>query len=218
MTIDEMETLLRIYLDDPSTTGFTQATAFNILNQAFFQLYNEMVQNNQEFFSTTSLLSLIASTEVYTLPSNTRVSLVERVDLDREYPVPIIPYVHRSRYLAPAGSQPTGYETKCYIRGNSIGFVPIPPAAVANAIRMTVVPPPTAMTTGQSPPTEWSADNHEVIVLGGLLRKGIADREERRERRTEYNELKAVLIDSTSVRQSQEPKFVEDVGGVGIAY
>jgi len=137
--------------------------------------------------------------------------LIERIDQDREYEVPFIPYVHRTRYLVAASVSLSGYETKCYILGNTVGFVPVPDSNVTDAIRVTYVPPPTALVSATSPPTEWTTDHHEVIVLAALLRVGIRDRENRKLRVDQYNELKLELLEATAIRQSQEPKAFEQV-------
>jgi hypothetical protein len=214
MNIDAMETLLRIYLDNPSTNSLTSARAFTIINNSYFQLYNMIIRNNQNFFAATQNITFVADTERYTPgTAMSRLLLVERIDQTHEYEVPHIPYTHRSRYLVVSGGTESGYASKYYIFENKIGIVPIPTAAVTNALRLTYVPNPTLLTTGVSPPTEWPTDLHEVIVLGALLRVGIRDREERKLRQDMYNELKLALLEATAMRQSQELKTFEEADG-----
>lgn len=207
MTIDEMETLLRQYLENPSTGSFSQAEAFRLINKSYENLYNLIVRNNQNFFAASYNISLVANQEEYTLTAANRILLVERVDVNEPYPLPFIDYRDRTRYLLNSGEAPDEYDLKCYIKGNILGIVPIPTGAAANAIKVSHVPPATQLTTGESPPTEWPTDQHEVIVIGGLLRKGITDREDRKARKELYAELRESLLESTGMRQTQQPAF-----------
>lgn len=218
MTIDQMEALLRVYLNNPSTNSLSSANAFLLINAAYKSLYNRIVKNNENFFVTRTSYSLVASTELYTLTAFGRVVLVERVDLTQEFIVPFIPYSQRTRYLVPSGQTVDGYDSKVYLLGGQFGIVPVATAASANAIRVTTATPAVSLTTGQSPPTTWTDDHHEVIVLEALLKAGIRDREERALRIRERDEALENLITFTSIRQAQEPKAFEQPEEEGYQY
>ena len=215
MTLAELRTQLRFILAEPSTGWLSDAQANVQINLALAQVYQAVLRNNENYFATTSLITLVADQETYTLPTTTRIIHVTRVDLEVEYSIPQIDIAQREMYLyqgvgGSTASNPWGL--RYYFLGNTMGFLPVPGEAATDAIRVYHVPSSTALAAdGDSPPLEWPADQQEVIALGAARRCQVRDKQRRAMVDAMYQEALEYLVRTTQMRNVDAPRGFVDV-------
>lgn len=215
MTLGNLRAQVRFLLADPSTGWLSDANLNTQINLAMAAIYQLIVRNNENYFATSGLITLVSGTETYTLPTTTRVLNISRVDQTVEYDLQKIDITERVQYLYPTIGGTTAanpYGLRYYLLGNTIGLVPVPTEAATDAIRVYHVPSSTALSGDSvSPPLEWPLDQQEVIALGAARRCHIRDKDLRQSIDGMYLEYLKNLMETTSIRSSQDPRMFIDV-------
>lgn len=209
----DMQTLLGYYLGEDTPANFSLALRKAFLNMSLLEMYTEIVQQNEDYFATSTTISLVAGTELYTLPLNSRILYVERVDqAGVAIPLKGVNLTQRWAYLS--GSLNLNSDLVYYIAGNQIGFLPVPSQAAANSIRIWHIPPATQLSAdADKPPLEWSADHHEVIVVGAFMRAMVRDKDSYEFYKPTFKRLHDSLLAATAVRDTNEPQMVVETDG-----
>lgn len=130
-------------VNQKSATGFlTPADLDLYINEAYMSRVMDLIEADQGYFSVIKLISLIAGTEAYALPSLwsgepdfIKAYSIERVLSDRYVPLDFMRRYVESSLITP---QAVGdaYLPNCVFRGGSIIFEPTPADTISAAIRL----------------------------------------------------------------------------------
>lgn len=214
MNLGQIRTAVRDWIGEDTAGWFTDAMLNRQINFSMNELYADAVEASENFFVKESNISLVVGQELYALPADFyKLILVERVDSVVPVAVKPIDITQRSRYLYSSvnpSSLMTG-ETRHYLEAGSIGLVPLPTTAIANAILLHYVPSPTDLAAdGNSPVADWPPIHHEVIAWGAVMRCTVRDKELYAKYQPTFDRLKAAFINAVQKRSTQEPRNIVD--------
>lgn len=119
---------------------WTDAQVYRYLNRAYLKVWGEQVTLFEAFGMKRGYLSLVASTELYSLPVDCKKLVMVEYLLDGNYyPIKLVPFEDLSQYSVANQNIYTG--EPCNVRyfelGNQIGIAPIPQSSVASGLRIT---------------------------------------------------------------------------------
>lgn len=209
MTLSEMRTLARIFLDDRNSERWTDAEVTSAINGAQEEVQKLIDDADEMYFSAGQNYNVVASSSSYefTLPTDCRkVVLAER--LGTGDPVPARWTTLARRHLEYTSNLFTPNEQASplvYIRGNKIGVVK-PDAAYTLRVWYTKR---LADLSATSDTSEIPAEYHRLMCLWGA--KTLCGAEERAFSEDLEEELQASIARMTShmeQRQRQTPRYV----------
>lgn len=210
MTFLEMQTMLRGLLAEDSAGNWSTAFLKTLINGGAKNIWNSILEANEKYFVTSTLLNLVANTELYALPSTSRiVVLVERVDGAQPLTLNPTTLEQKDRFQQ-AGALMDPQRPRWFIVANTIGFAPIPTGSTANAIKIWYVPTYTNLVAdGDTFPLDWTSDHHEVVVWETVLWAVARSKEKVDLYKPVRDDLLMKLINTVQNRQRQEPTLVE---------
>jgi hypothetical protein len=198
------------FVDQSGTAG---SELIRYANIAYRDLYNIIIQTNNQYFTTSATINVVGGTETYALPSN--FYKLDGVDLQIDASQPkfltLRPFMFAERNKFRSGlaftAAPYGNVYKYLLVGNNIKFLPIPNQS--STVYLWYTPAPTVITA--------FTDTVEVIVGGdeylsltiamAMLAKEESDTSALNGKRLEIlQQLKNVL----QVRDSGAPEYITD--------
>jgi hypothetical protein len=211
MKFIDMQTMFQDILASPSTSVFTLTLIKSLINLSARNIYNRIVDANQDFFLTSGTISWVNGTEFYNLPNSgalNKIVLVERTDLVEKININPIDIRARNEFQKQQNILYTPRNVWFY-NGAQIGFAPIPDTTATANITVWYVPNMADLVNDNDlPPAEWSADYHEVIVWGAINRAARRIKEPGDLYTDIYNELVSQLISMVAARQTQESHYI----------
>ena len=194
-------------------SGTADSELIRYANIAYRDLYNIIIQANNQYFTTSATINVVGGTETYALPSN--FYKLDGVDLQIDASQPkfltLRPFMFAERNKFRSGlaftAAPYGTVYKYLLVGNNIKFLPIPNQS--STVYLWYTPAPTVITA--------FTDTVEVIVGGdeylsltiamAMLAKEESDTSALNGKRLEIlQQLKNVL----QVRDSGAPEYITD--------
>jgi len=187
------------------------------VNLAYRDLYNQIVQTNEHYFSTTSTISVVSGTDTYSLPAD--FYKLDGVDLQVDalsgrY-LTLRPFMFAERNKFRSGlaftNAPYGQVFKYILAGSNIRFLPIP--SLPATVQLWYTPNPTVISS--------FADTLQVVVGGdeylslyiacAMLIKEETDCSELNAKRQEVlTQLKSALRN----RDEGAPKYITDESSI----
>lgn len=175
MTFDELETSIRMKIDDEDKTRFTTSTPIRLsLNEAYRHLYREMTRRNIYTLVKEENLTFTADTQekAFTTTDIQKVIHVEDVD---KFPIPIYSEEmskrsnERSVYVRRNTATPGG-DAASRTTSYSLGYYIKPGAALEVCVRyiprVAIFP---STITGTTEINDIPEEHHDVIVLYAIL-------------------------------------------------
>jgi hypothetical protein len=215
MTFLEMQTLLRFFLGEDSEGNYSTTMLKILLNQSAREIRNLIIGQNEDYFATSTTFDFVSGTETYALPAGgvQRILLVTYTKGTIKRPLRRIPIRRKTEFYT---AQPASTDAvqAYFMQANLIGFASIPRETRASAVRMDYVAPMADLVAdGDLLPGEWTAQQHELVVHGGLIRAVMRNKELIPVYQPNFDRLYKALIDDMSNRDSQDPKVITDVYG-----
>jgi hypothetical protein len=146
-------------------SGAAGTELIRYVNLAKRDLYNQLVQVNEHYFTTTATINVVGGTDTYSLPAD--FYKLDGVDLQVDALsgrfLTLRPFMFNERNKFRSGlafsNAPYGQVFKYLLVGNSIRFLPIP--SQASTVQVWYTPTPTVVTS--------FADTIETVVGGDEL-------------------------------------------------
>lgn len=210
MTFNEAVAYTRLLLGERSAAFWKDTEVVLGVQRAYVEIYTELVQQNEDHFTTSGNISYVSGTQLYTLPGSTsgtpRIRFIERQDLDPKIELRPCRLEEKNQYESTAVTNPflDGTE-KYFILAGQLGITPTPRSAITNALRVFYVPVPAIPTTGGSFIQELNELHHELICWGAFLRLITKDRELVQAHMPHFERLMKLMRNDTARRQTQEP-------------
>lgn len=212
-----MERLVRDYLGEDSAGNWSDAQVARAINRSAKEVYNQIVNMNQEHFAIKSSITWVSGTEQYTLPafsftpqtSPQRIILMEYVNGTYKQSLRRVPIQDKEQYqgMSLVRNARAGY---WYLFGNKVGFKPTPNISLANAVDVYHVPALVDLVsqTGDLLPLEWTDLQHEVVVMGAVLRCAMRSKELISVYQPNFDRLWKGLLDDMQNRDNQDAKVI----------
>ena len=182
-TRTNLEEQVRTYLDEASQDDWTDVEVRREINAKYLELYTAIIEVYEDYYSTKTTTASVADQQEYTLPSDfykmRRVEIDYAPDNSQSVPSRAIRVsmddVHRD--LGNSGSSLTVHARPAYyIRGDFLGFIPVPTKAGSTAITIWYIKTVSELSSSSSSIDIPFADRYaQIISLGAaatLLRKG----------------------------------------------
>ena len=209
MLFADMITMVRDVLGDPSAGFLSDTFIKSLLNLSAQDIYNRIMNVNQNFFLTSSTITWISGTQTYTLPTGCkRVVLVERTDMSTSFNLNPSDITRKNEYQNGTNIFYTPRHVY-WFSGGDIGFSPLP--NTSGTIKIWYIKAYVPMTASPvvEMPAEWPAENHEVVVWGAINRAARRTKEKGDLYNDIFQGLLQELLDSVAARQSQDAPHVE---------
>lgn len=113
----------------------------HLIEEAYATMYNKLVNTNENYFITSTTLTLVNNTHTYALPDD--FYKLKGVDLDRNgvlYQLSLVPWEHRNKYQAISTTY-TSLPTEYMFYNNSLRFVPVPNGGYTVTVYYVPAPP-----------------------------------------------------------------------------
>lgn len=213
MTGAQLLELVRDYLGEDSPGNWTDAMLYRAINRSAKEVYNQIVMLNEDFFGTSSFINLTSGTQLYALPTTQKILLVEETRGSDKYTLRKIPMRRKNEFQTRAPAV-DGQRLACYfVLGANIGFAPIPRETVTGSatagITIYTVP---ALTTiddaADTLPSDWTDQQHEVVVMGAVIRAVMRNKELIKVYQPNFDRLWKGMIDDMQNRDSSDTKTI----------
>lgn len=200
---------------DDSSSFFKDSVLLNFLNRAQQEVQNRLVQTFENWFVTSTNISLSAGTESYDMPSGClKILRMENIE-NSSNPIEIIPvsFNDKERFSNNMTTGITAISISLHyaIAGEKILLKPTTTRSVTNAIRIYYIKRLDDLSTGSSV-SELPIEYHEILVWA-ILKKMAIMQESNPEFLSlvigEYNRLLAEMTVTAEDRQVQRPRFVK---------
>lgn len=182
-TLSDLEGSVRTLLDEATTADWTDAEVQREVNVGYMKVYSAVVNVYEEYYSTKTTTTSVANQQEYNLPDD--VYKIRRVELDytpdqsSSIPRRAIP-VSMDSILRDLGSSALGISVwrnpAYYIRGNKIGFIPVPTRGGASAITLWYIKTVSELSSSSDaidiPFPDRYFESIPLEAAGTLLRKG----------------------------------------------
>jgi hypothetical protein len=200
---------------DDTSTFFKDTTLIRFFQSEQKRLQNKLVQSFENYFVTSTTISIVADQEDYGIPSATiKILRIEDIE-EPKNPVALTPISFNQKDSL-SGSPLVSYSNMGVggfyaIRGDSIILRPIPTRSKPDALKMYYVKEIEDITSATSV-SEIPTEYHELLAVGIALR-GLIKQETSVETiaalKTHYNELFTEMAASAENRQIQGPRKVK---------
>ena len=223
-TLKDVRDHVRVYLDEVSAADWTDAQINRAINNAYLDHYTDVVMVYEDYYSTNALTGTVAGQQEYALPDD--FYKIRRVELNYE---PSNPNAISNRavkvtiddVLRDLGNQGLSLTPHSrpgyYIRGNNIGFIPIPTETGDNCLSIwyitTIDDLSVDSDTLNLPFADNYASNIALGAAGELLRKGQQEEAVAAKYLSEYEFKKGKMIEELKERAADWSKTVTDVVG-----
>lgn len=214
--LDFLEAATRTLLDEATQADWTDVEVDREINLAYMKVFTEVVNVYEDYYTATDNESFIADTQEYSLPTDLyklrRVEANYSVSTTGSVGSKAVP-ISMDSVLRDLGNGASSVSTASgpayYVRGTTIGFIPIPDSAGTNAIKFWYVAIPDELSSGTDainiPFPDRYYESIPIEAAGNLLRKGqqeeevaagyLADAKDRREKMS--MELEDRIADSS---------------------
>ena len=214
MTLAQLLTKTRYFLDDDSAARWADAEVTSYINEAYRFYYNQLVANNYDGILKQASIALVANQDQYSLPSDWfQTRIVYRVENDYEYP---LQYKRNYDNWVDTGGQGSNFYNPQYdYTGDTSGlrkivFYPEPDFSDATGIKIFYWPVMTELSGDTDEPViGFNAQWHDLIPLrAAIWAKGGREEED-------VSNLSGMLKDSedsfykTITRMSNARAYVE---------
>lgn len=198
MNLQEIRNLVRVYLNEPIASFWSDATLNTLINVAVPKVHNRIKSTSRYHFTTRATFPTVAGTEYYSLPTNCKdVKMITRLDVDgRETPLGFIPWPDPTE-MTPAGfmdpSLGGSYDgpLSYWIVGSAVRLLPRPSAVVTMKIyyeaRLTAL-----SANGEIP--SFDADYHDMAAKWAAIEAGIPNNNDLEELKRLYKERDEDMI------------------------
>ena len=186
-TLTNLRAQVRTYLDEATTADWTVAEVDREINVGYMKAYAEVVNVYEDYYSTTTTLTTIADQQEYGTSDGfpTDFYKMRRVELDytpsqsSSVPRRAIP-VSMDSVLRDLGNSALGISVwrnpAYYLRGNTIGFIPVPTEGGSGALKLWYIKTLSELSSGSDeidiPFPDRYFDSIVLEAVGTLLRKG----------------------------------------------
>lgn len=123
----EIRNRIRMRTNKEKSQFVTDSEINGLIEESLAVMYNKLVNTNENYFISSTTLTLVAGTEDYNLPSD--FFKLKGVDISRngfKYPMNQVPWEKRSKYQVTTSYQSTPIDYMFY--GNKLRFLPVPNA------------------------------------------------------------------------------------------
>lgn len=137
----EIRTRIRQKVNKEQSQFVTNSEIDSLIEEAYSVMYNRLVNTNENYFISSTTLTLVAGTSIYSLPSD--FLKLKGVDLNRNgllYQLNQVPWEQRNKYQVISvayQSIPTEY----MFYNNSLRFVPVPNGGYTVTVYYIPAPP-----------------------------------------------------------------------------
>ena len=199
---------------DNTSSYWADQTLVNYFNQVQSDLVQDIVQANEDFFTTHSDLNITDGCDTYAIPSGTlKVRRVENIRNDTNNPTEIRPVTLNNRDIASdfgplidAGS-PANLGQGYYLRGTQLVLTETPTFTDTAAIRLWFVRQPGDICAGTSI-SAIPVEHHRVAVWGLLEMMQTEQQGDTKDAVIRYERGRLNMIKQVENRQTQRPKRV----------
>ena len=136
----EIRNRIRQRVNKEKSQFVTDSEINGLMEEAYATMYNKLVNTNENYFITSTTISLVAGTANYDLPTD--FFKLKGIDISRNgflYPMNLVPWDHRNKYQVTTSYQSTPIDYMFY--GNQIRFLPIPNAGFSVTAYYIPAPP-----------------------------------------------------------------------------
>lgn len=200
---------------DQSGTAGTELIRY--VNLAYRDLYNQIVQTNEHYFSTTSIINVVGGTDSYALPSD--FYKLDGVDLQVDALsgrfLTLRPFMFAERNKFRSGlafsNSPYGQVFKYLLAGSNIRFLPIP--SLNATVQLWYTPNPTVVTafTDSLQVVVGGDEYMSLFIAAAMLIKEESDATAINGKRREVlDQLKTALRN----RDQGAPKYITDESSI----
>lgn len=137
----ELRTRIRQKTNKENSQFVTNSEIDSMIEEAYATMYNKLVNTNENYFITSTTLTLVNNTHTYALPAD--FYKLKGVDLDRNgvlYQLSLVPWEHRNKYQAISTTY-TSLPTEYMFYNNSLRFVPVPNGGYTVTVYYVPAPP-----------------------------------------------------------------------------
>ena len=203
------------FIDQSGTSG-TELVRY--VNLAYRDLYNQIVQVNEHYFTTTATISVVGGTDSYALPAD--FYKLDGVDLQVDalsgrY-LTLRPFMFAERNKFRSGlaftNSPYGQVFKYLLAGSNIRFLPIP--SQASTVQLWYTPAPTAITTISSSSLEVVVGGDEYMSLYIACAMLIKEETDCTELNAKRQEVLQQLRNTLRNRDEGAPKYITDESSI----
>lgn len=221
-TLVNIRDYVRDVLDEQSASDWTNAEIDVWINVRYHQVYTAIINTFEDYYSTTTQANTVADQQEYSLPSDfyklRRVEINYDTSQTSNAPQRALP-INIDSVRRDLGQTNLGviiqHNPIYYIRGNTIGFIPIPDKGQTNAIKYWYVKTVSDMSADSDAPDIPYVDRYWVAIAMGavadLLRFGQQDMTSADRFDLKFEVLVSKMQEELEDRIADESKFITDV-------
>jgi len=208
MTLTEIQTLLRLYINDQNSERWSDANLLPFINRAQADIQNLVDEQDEHFFSACKTYSVVADRDGYefTLPTDCkRIMQVERLTTTKPVPCTWVEFGMRHVEPVPDTLQIGSLSSpRCYLRGTKVGVVA---PADSYTLRMWYIKRLTDLSAGGDV-SEIPLEFHGLLALHAARMILLSEGRDFEQWEKEYNEGMARIPMSLKSRQQHQPRYV----------
>lgn len=220
---------VRVYLDEAVQADWTDAQINREINNKYFDCYSAVITLFEDYYSTKSYITTVTSQQEYALPTDflkmRRVEVNWNPSDTNSIPVRVS-RISMDDVLRDMGNQGTSLTPHArpgyYLRGNYIGFIPLPTEGGTNACTLWYVATIVDLTGDSETINLPFADNYASIIAlgaaGELLRKGQQEEAVAAQYLKEYQFKIGKMQEELKERQSDGARTITDVVGTRLDF
>lgn len=137
----ELRTRIRQKTNKEKSQFVTDSEIDSLIEESYSVMYNKLVSTNENYFISSTTVSLVANTHTYALPSD--FFKLKGVDISRNgvlYQLGLLPWENRNKYQSLSATF-TSIPTEYMFYNNSLRFVPTPNSGYTATIYYIPAPP-----------------------------------------------------------------------------
>lgn len=228
-TLATLQAQVRTYLDEVTQADWTDTEVTREINVGYMKVYSAVINDFEEYYSTKSTANSVANQQEYALPSD--VYKIRRVEVNynpsdtNSLPRRALP-LSMDEVLRDLGNSAMGitvYRNPAYyMRGNTIGFIPVPTQSGTATITLwyikTITELSSATDTIDIPFADRYYDAISLEAAGTLLRKGQQEEEVARQYLLEAEQRRQKMMMELKDRAADDAKQITDILGYDVDF
>ena len=180
-SLSDLRTQVRSYLDETTASDWTNAELNTLINAYYHKVYSAVIEVFEDYApSSKSNITTVKDQEEYTLPTDLlkvrRIEINYDVSNANSVPMRALP-INMDQVRRDLGNQNVGVNVLrnpvYYLRGTSIGFLPIPDKAGTNAITVWYIPVQTDLSSDTSTITLPYPDRDWLLIAWGAAAEAL---------------------------------------------
>lgn len=217
MNLGEIRNLVRIYLNEPTATFWTDATLNTLINVSLRKVHNRIKSTSRYHFTTRATFPTISGTEYYSLPTDCKdLKMVTRLDATgKETPLAYIPWPDPTTFTPTGFLDPSlgaSYDGPLayWVVGQAMRLLPRPAAVVTMKIyyesRLTDLSADVDLPS-------YDADYHDMAAKWAAIEAGIPNNNDLDELKRLFKERDEDMIQDVLHRVPAPSQEVESYLG-----